>query len=37
MLCQVPNNAMQADKANLSRLLLSQKLRQLVFAADRER
>jgi pimeloyl-ACP methyl ester carboxylesterase len=32
-----PNNAMQTDKAKLSRLLLTQKPRQLGFAADRER
>jgi hypothetical protein len=32
-----PNNAMQTDKANLSRLLLAQKPRQLAFAADRGR
>ena len=36
-LCQAPNNAMQTDKAKLSRLLLTQKSRQLAFAADRER
>ena len=35
--CQAPNNAMQTDKVKLSRLLLTQKPRQLAFAADRER
>jgi len=34
---QAPNNAMQTDKVKLSRLLLTQKSRQLAFAADRER
>jgi hypothetical protein len=33
----LPNNAMQTDKVNLSRLLLTQKPRQLAFAAHRVR
>jgi hypothetical protein len=32
-----PNKALQTDKGKLSRLLHSQKPRQLAFAADRER
>jgi hypothetical protein len=31
------NKTLQSDKANLSRLLLPQKARQLAFAADRGR
>jgi len=37
LMLEPPNNAMQSDKANLSRLLLMQKPRQFAFAADRGR